>query len=109
MSERFLSYNELKALHKRVNTTPEEEWIASSGKTPLEFLSDVFRDPSNEIKDRISAAKYVLDYAHKKLPTESVVSGGLSLKNTLDTKTLMKLSDTDIESLMVILQKTTND
>ena len=109
MRDRFLSYTELKALHKRINMTPEEEWVTSSGQTPLEFLSDVFRDPMNDIKERISAAKYVLDYAHKKVASESSINGSLTLKNSIDPQTLMKLSDADIDSLISILKKTTDE
>lgn len=42
-------------------------WIRSSGPTPVEFLARVYRNPLNKMNDRVSAARALLDYTHRKL------------------------------------------
>lgn len=44
------------------------EWIVVTGETPLEMLVKGYRNGSWEPKDRISCAKSVLEYVHRKLP-----------------------------------------
>lgn len=91
------------------STLTDEElefWIRSSGWTPVEFLTEVYRNGYQRMEHRISAAKAVLEYAHKKMPTKVSVSGDLGTKNvTLDAAALAKLNDKELEVLTKILEK----
>lgn len=42
-------------------------WIRSSGPTPVEFLARTYRNPFMDAKDRVAAAKALLEYTHTKL------------------------------------------
>ena len=46
------------------------DWIQRTGSTPLEFLARTYRDQSVDIKQRIIAAKTVMDYVHRKMPSQ---------------------------------------
>jgi len=91
------------------STMTDEEvafWIKSSGWTPVEFLTTVYRNGFQKMSDRISAAKAVLEYAHKKLPAKLEVSGDLGTKSiTLDAVALSKLSDKELEVMTKLLEK----
>ncbi len=102
----YFTLSELKRLQKSNSRSPEEEWVSETGETPLEFLTSVFRDPLNDMRDRLTAARSVMEYAHKKLASEINVSGGVGVKGSLDAKSLTKLSDEEVDTLLKILAKT---
>ena len=102
-----LTLNDLRKLHNRNAGTPEEDWVVQSGVTPIEFLTNVFRDDDQDMKNRIVAAKTVMEYTHKKIPTEIGVSG--SIKSVLDPQTLSKLEDSEIETLLALFKKASED
>lgn len=87
----------------------EQQWIRARGWTPLEFLVYAYRSPFIKVADRINAAKAVLDYAHKRIPTAYTVGsdgkpvllpvpvrGGMDLSN---------LSEPELDALAALLQK----
>lgn len=81
-----------------------EFWIKSRGWTPAEFLTHVYRNGFAKMEHRISAAKAMLEYAHRKMPTKleaEVVGRGM----TIDATALSKLSDKELETLEKILTK----
>lgn len=81
-------------------------WIKASGWTPIEFLTTVYRNGYQRMEHRISAAKAVLEYAHKKLPAKLEVSGDLGTKSiTLDAVALSKLTDKELEVMTKMLEK----
>lgn len=43
-------------------------WIQRTGDTPIEFLAKTYRSSSAKTGDRISAARALLDYVHRKMP-----------------------------------------
>lgn len=43
-------------------------WIQRTGDTPVEFLAKTYRSSSAKTGDRISAARALLDYVHRKMP-----------------------------------------
>jgi hypothetical protein len=43
-------------------------WIQRTGETPIEFLAKTYRSGSARTNDRISAARALLDYVHRKMP-----------------------------------------
>ena len=52
-------------------------WLESSGETPLEYLTSVYRDdtPDVRVSDKIAAARALLDYVHRKVPATIEVKG----------------------------------
>ena len=52
-------------------------WLESSGETPLEYLTSVYRDDTPDVKvsDKIAAARALLDYVHRKVPAQIEVKG----------------------------------
>lgn len=83
----------------------EELWVKSRGWTPLEFLTHTYRNPWHELKDRISAARAVLDYVHRKLPQRIEVEGSVMETRKLDASSLGKLSDEELEVFTKLLEK----
>ena len=83
----------------------DPDWVRSSGKTPLEFLTAVYRHPLVQMRDRISAAKTVVEYTHKKMPSAVELSGtnGGSIKVT--GAMLAGLSDAELGNLEALLMK----
>lgn len=81
-------------------------WVKNSGLTPVEFLTRTYRNGFQPMQHRISAAKAVLDYAHRKLPQklELETTGSVSVQQ-LDASALSKLSPEDLEALERILSK----
>lgn len=83
-----------------------ETWIKSRGWTPIEFLTHTYRNGLQRMEHRISAAKAVLEYAHRKLPTKIEVDADVTGRGmTLDASALAKLSDKELEALEKILTK----
>lgn len=79
-------------------------WTAASGWTPIEFLTHAYRNPWQKMPDRIAAAKAVLEYNHRKLPTNVEVD--LQSRNlTLDANALSALSDKELALLEKLLEK----
>lgn len=52
-------------------------WLQTSGETPLEYLTSVYRaqDDSVRVSDKIAAARALLDYVHRKVPAQVEVKG----------------------------------
>lgn len=87
----------------------DDTWVKKSGVTPLEFLTHTYRNGFQRIEHRISAAKAVLDYTHRKLPARVELSGDLGGRNiALDAVALAKLSDKELEQMMKLLEKIGN-
>ena len=45
------------------------DWVQRTGETPIEYLVKTYRSSSAKTLDRISAARAVLDFVHRKMPT----------------------------------------
>lgn len=88
---------------------PDAAWIRATGWTPLEFLTHTYRNPWQKPSDRISAAKAILDYAHRRLPQELKLSGtpGAPLVSgvALTPAALASLTDSELETLTKLLDK----
>ena len=52
-------------------------WLQTSGETPLEYLTSVYRDDNPDVRtsDKIAAARALLDYVHRKVPQQVEVKG----------------------------------
>lgn len=83
----------------------ESEWAKRSGLTPIEFLCDAYRNPYNPMKERINAAKAVMEYVHKKLATELKLKGDPSAPLSVAKLDVAKLSDAELTLLAALLEK----
>lgn len=86
-------------------TTAEAEVIKRSGLTPIEFLCNAYRNPFNPMKERINAAKSVMEYVHKKIATELKVKGDPSAPLGVARLDVGKLSDDELVQLAALLEK----
>lgn len=88
---------------------PDAMWVRASGWTPLEMLTNCYRNPWQRMSDRIAAARAVLDYAHKKLPAELKLSGNPAAPILggvkLDVQALGKLNDQELDLLTSLVDK----
>lgn len=84
--------------------TDVETWIKSRGWTPLEFLTHTYRNGYQKMEHRISAAKAVLEYAHRKLP-QKIEAEVIGRNITLDAAALTKLDGKELELLESLLNK----
>lgn len=79
-------------------------WLQLTGETPLEFLADTYRNSLNKPNDRISAARALLDYVHRKIPAGIDITAK-HLTPTLDPTLLSSLSKKDLATLESLLEK----
>jgi len=83
----------------------EAAWIKLQGATPLEFLCMVYKNPWNDMKDRVNAAKSILDFVHRKIPQKIEVDGSMIETRKLSAENLGKLSDAELELFTKLLGK----
>ena len=88
-----------------VDLTPTGEWIKNSGRTPIEFLTLVYRHPLVAMKDRISAAGRVMDFVHRKMPAAIEVGNPDGSALRLDSGMLSRLSAKELDALEKLLTK----
>ena len=68
------------------------DWIQRTGETPIEYLTKTYRSTSAKTQDRITAARALMDYVHRKMP------------HTIDVKDDRKNAETE-ESQAALLKK----
>jgi len=83
----------------------DESWVRSTGKTPLEFLTAVYRHPLVQMRDRISAAKTVVEYTHMKKPSSIEMTGRNGDAIKVSGAMLAGLSDAELETMQRLLEK----
>lgn len=79
-------------------------WLQESGEMPLEFLARTYRSEDAKMSDRLTAARTLMDYAHRRVP----VKQELETKNLvpkLDPSMLKGLSAKELDVLEKILAK----
>ena len=80
-------------------------WIQTTGKTPLEYLTTVYRDTSQQTGHRISAASKLMEYIHRRLPqTLDQASSPVSAKS-FDPAAIRALSEKELVALEKLLDK----
>ena len=82
-------------------------WLQNSGQTPLEYLADTYRseDPTVKVGDKITAARALLDYVHRKVPQKTEIESKDITEPKLDRSLLKKLSNKDLATLEELLGK----
>ena len=76
----------------------ESTWVRQ-GPTPIEFLTEVYRNDMQQMDHRIAAAKAVLDLVHRKMPARVEVEG---VDLPFDPEAL---GDEEIAALQAILDR----
>lgn len=80
-------------------------WIQTTGKTPLEYLTTVYRDTSQQTGHRISAASKLMEYIHRRLPqTLDAATATVSVKS-FDPASIRALSEKELVALEKLLEK----
>lgn len=101
----ILTYADAVALSFAVGApTPEETYVVQTGETPLEFLASVYRTPAHDIKDRVVAAKAILEYTHRKVPTKSETTVSMT-HAAIDPALFKGLSDDELKQLVEMLAR----
>lgn len=81
-------------------------WIQETGQTPIEFLAETYRDPEQKASDRIAAARAMLDFVHRKIPSVQKVEQDVKLTEAkLNGELLKGLSEKELNTLEALLNK----
>lgn len=81
-------------------------WLESSGETPLEYLTSVYRDDTPEVRvsDKIAAARALLDYVHRKVPATVEIKGPSS-EDLADQAAIVREAGEKIAQLAALNKK----
>ena len=80
-------------------------WLQKSGEMPLEFLARTYRSENARMSDRITAARTLMDYVHRKVPVKQEVENKDITEPKLDAKMLKGLTEKELNLLESILKK----
>jgi hypothetical protein len=110
----FLDYVEALG-HKALDPTSEialelqAKYIATRGQHPFDALKSISQNPLCRPADRIGAAKALLEYSHRKVPTNFELSGKGGGAIKLDSNQLANLSNDELDTLYALLNKAVVD
>lgn len=79
-------------------------WLQESGEMPLEYLARTYRSDDAKTSDRITAARTLMDYVHRKIPQKQEVETKAKVPQ-LDTSVMSALSKKELETLVKLLGK----
>lgn len=80
-------------------------WLQESGEMPLEFLARTYRSEGAKMSDRLTAARTLMDYVHRKVPVKTETETKDITEPKLDPKVLKGLSEKELEVLEKLLAK----
>lgn len=80
-------------------------WIQSQGQTPLEFLVEAYKNNDCKMSDRLNAAKALLEFVHRKLPTKQEIETEDKTAPKLSLAALKGLNAKDLALLESLLEK----
>ena len=80
-------------------------WLQASGEMPLEFLARTYRSENAKMSDRITAARTLMDYVHRKVPVKQELETKDITEPKLSPTALKSLSDKDLKTLESLLSK----
>jgi len=80
-------------------------WLQASGEMPLEFLARTYRNEDAKMGDRITAARTLMDYAHRKVPVKQEIDTTTKTTPKVDPNMLRGLSESELETLEKLLSK----
>jgi len=94
-----------KARYSNLTAAERKELAEKFGMTPLEFLLSVMADVTEEIHNRLDAAKTATPYMHRKMPI--AIEGGDTPIMLYDTAALAKLTDKELTTFSSLMAKLT--
>lgn len=82
-------------------------WLQSTGEMPLEFLANTYRDEEAKMSDRITAARTLMDYVHRKVSQkQEIETKDVSINEPkLNPEVLKSLNAKELETLEKLLSK----
>lgn len=80
-------------------------WLQASGEMPLEFLARTYRSENAKMSDRITAARTLMDYVHRKVPVKQELETKDITEPKLAAKATKGLSDKELNQLEALLKK----
>lgn len=80
-------------------------WLQMTGDTPLEYLTNIYRDdnPDISVGNKIAAARALLDYVHRKIPQKQEIETKAAPK--VDPSWLKNLSSKELDLLESLMKK----
>lgn len=90
-------------------TAATVRWMQMTGETPIEVLTRTMRDDEAKMGDRLSAARILMDFVHRRVPTkvEQKIEDVTAPK--IDQKLLKGLSAKELTLLETLLKKMNAD
>jgi hypothetical protein len=80
-------------------------WIQTTGKTPLEYLTTVYRDTGQQTGHRISAASKLMEYIHRRMPQAVDAATATVSVKSFDPASIRALSEKELVALEKLLEK----
>lgn len=81
-------------------------WLQHQGQTPLEFLADTYKNDEAKMGDRITAARTLMEYIHRKIPSVQKVEQDVKLNEVKLSGNLLKgLTQEELGILEALLNK----
>lgn len=84
-------------------------WLQASGEMPLEFLARTYRSENARMSDRITAARTLMDYVHRKVPVKQELETKDISEPKLDPKVLKGLTEKELTTLENLLKKASKE
>lgn len=79
-------------------------YVQSFSQHPLDVMRRIMENPFSDTKDRMSAAKTIMEYSLRK-PTQNLALDAKSIGLSLDASALAGLSDSELTTLEKLLSK----
>jgi hypothetical protein len=79
--------------------------VLGDNQHPFDVVRRISLNPWCSPKDRLAAAKILLEYTAAKMPTRMEVSGPGSTPIEIDTKAVKRLSNSELDTLITLLDK----
>lgn len=84
-------------------------WLQASGEMPLEFLARIYRSENVKTGDRITAARTLMDYTHRKIPIKQELETKDITAPKLDPKVVKGLTEKELSQLETLLKKMSDE
>lgn len=84
-------------------------WLQESGEMPLEFLARTYRSEDTKMSDRLTAARTLMDYVHRKIPQKQDIETKDVSAPKIDMSALKGLSAKELGVLESLLDKLSKD
>ena len=81
-------------------------YVQSFSQHPIDVMRRIMENPFSDPKDRMTAAKAIMEYSMRK-PTQSLALDAKSVGLNIDASQLQNLSTKDLDLLEKLLQKAT--